>query len=243
MSDDDQNHPDGDDQEKSAWSDSDVGYGRPPKATQFKPGQSGNPKGRPPGAKTRRFGSGGFLLHDALTAEIVRQVPVRDLGKSATMSQLQAIVRRLAILAMQGDVKAAELFLRYTTQVQRHEQRLNERLMDAMATYKVTAAAEVKRREARGIMDMSDILPHPDHVEVDMTTGEVVIRGPMSPPEAEAVALASEELPKIKQALEEMDRMQAGRLAPERRSLLIATRQELEQQARSYADILGEPYP
>lgn len=24
-----------------------VGYGRPPKATQFKPGQSGNPKGRP----------------------------------------------------------------------------------------------------------------------------------------------------------------------------------------------------
>lgn len=25
----------------------DVGYGKPPKRTQFKPGQSGNPKGRP----------------------------------------------------------------------------------------------------------------------------------------------------------------------------------------------------
>ena len=24
-----------------------VGYGRPPKSTQFKPGQSGNPSGRP----------------------------------------------------------------------------------------------------------------------------------------------------------------------------------------------------
>ena len=28
-----------------------VGYGRPPQAAQFKPGQSGNPKGRPKGAK------------------------------------------------------------------------------------------------------------------------------------------------------------------------------------------------
>jgi Family of unknown function (DUF5681) len=29
-----------------------VGYGRPPKATQFKPGNSGNPKGRPKGPKS-----------------------------------------------------------------------------------------------------------------------------------------------------------------------------------------------
>lgn len=29
-----------------------VGYGRPPKATQFKEGQSGNPKGRPKGSRS-----------------------------------------------------------------------------------------------------------------------------------------------------------------------------------------------
>lgn len=29
-------------------SDDDVGYGKPPKTYQFKPGKSGNPKGRPP---------------------------------------------------------------------------------------------------------------------------------------------------------------------------------------------------
>jgi hypothetical protein len=28
-----------------------VGYGKPPKASQFSPGQSGNPKGRPKGAR------------------------------------------------------------------------------------------------------------------------------------------------------------------------------------------------
>lgn len=33
-------------------SDSDVGYGRPPRQHQFKPGQSGNQKGRPKGSKS-----------------------------------------------------------------------------------------------------------------------------------------------------------------------------------------------
>lgn len=31
----------------------DVGYGRPPEETRFKKGQSGNPRGRPKGSKTR----------------------------------------------------------------------------------------------------------------------------------------------------------------------------------------------
>ena len=32
-------------------SDYEVGYGKPPRKSQFKPGQSGNPKGRPKGRK------------------------------------------------------------------------------------------------------------------------------------------------------------------------------------------------
>ena len=99
------------------------------------------------------------------------------------------------------------------------------------------------RRAARGITDVSDILPHPDHIDVDVNTGEILISGPMSPGEAAAVELARNDLPKVRQALEEMDRMLAGQLASERRRLLIATRRALEEQARSYADLLGEPYP
>ncbi len=37
---------------QKADADYDVGYGRPPEATQFKPGRSGNPNGRPKGAKS-----------------------------------------------------------------------------------------------------------------------------------------------------------------------------------------------
>ena len=32
-----------------------VGYGRPPKATQFAPGKSGNPRGRPKGSRTLKL--------------------------------------------------------------------------------------------------------------------------------------------------------------------------------------------
>ena len=34
-------------------SDHKVGYGKPPKAHQWRPGQSGNPKGRPKGSRNR----------------------------------------------------------------------------------------------------------------------------------------------------------------------------------------------
>jgi hypothetical protein len=45
-----------------------VGHGRPPKATQFAPGKSGNPRGRPRGSRTTTlsYQRGGYIIgaHD-----------------------------------------------------------------------------------------------------------------------------------------------------------------------------------
>lgn len=220
-----------------------VGYGRPPKASQFKPGQSGNPNGRPRGAKTRRFAVGGYFLRDAVVAEAERTIPIREAGQEVLMTQMQAVVRQMTIKAMQGNVRAAELVFKYAAQIQRTEQRQNERFLEEMAAYKAEATAEVRRRQVRGITDMSDILPHPDHIDVDLVTGEVLINGPMSPREQAAIEAAHEALAEQRQALAELDRILATRLPPAMRKSLSEARRVVEARIRDYSAALDEPDP
>ena len=79
-----------------------VGYGRPPKKTQFKPGQSGNPKGRPKGAKNEAT-----ILHEIM----IRKVGIQEAGRTRKISVLAAILLRFAENALKGDAKAATFLL------------------------------------------------------------------------------------------------------------------------------------
>jgi hypothetical protein len=79
-----------------------VGYGRPPKATQFKKGQSGNPKGRPKG--TRPVG--------AVLQEILGQrIAVTENGRTRRLPALEVMLRRLANDAMRSEPSALKLML------------------------------------------------------------------------------------------------------------------------------------
>jgi hypothetical protein len=79
--------------------DDEVGYGMPPKATRFKPGVSGNPKGRP---KWKDDG----LMTRLLGAEIFRPVRIQQNGMTTSMPALQIAVRRLMMSAAKGDAAA-----------------------------------------------------------------------------------------------------------------------------------------
>jgi hypothetical protein len=80
--------------------DYDVGYGRPPKENQFKPGKSGNPRGRPKG--TRPVGA-------ALHGIFYQKVRVTDGDRARWVPALEVILRRLANDAMRGDRNAIKL--------------------------------------------------------------------------------------------------------------------------------------
>lgn len=75
-----------------------VGYKRPPKANQFKPGTSGNPRGRPKG--TRNLGTD-------LTDILGRRVSIREDGKERRISRQEALLLSLYNKALHGDVRAA----------------------------------------------------------------------------------------------------------------------------------------
>jgi hypothetical protein len=75
-----------------------VGYGKPPRTHQFKPGESGNPKGRPKGKKNEAT-----MLDELL----FQRIPVRQGGRDLRMTVIEAIFRRLAEDSLKGNIKAA----------------------------------------------------------------------------------------------------------------------------------------
>ena len=75
-----------------------VGYRRPPKTHRFKPGESGNPRGRPKGARNL-----GTDLKDILG----RRVSIREDGKERRISRQEALLLSLYNKALHGDVRAA----------------------------------------------------------------------------------------------------------------------------------------
>lgn len=80
-----------------------VGYGRPPEATRFKAGQSGNPKGRPKGSHNFQT-----LLDDEMQA----RVPVVINGKTVRLSKAELAVRQQVDKAAHGDLRAFALLMK-----------------------------------------------------------------------------------------------------------------------------------
>ena len=85
-----------------------VGYGRPPVETQFKPGTSGYPNGRP--KKSRNLKT---IIRNALTASVI----VREGEKKRSVSKLEGVVLRQLESALKGNDKAALATLKMAAQV------------------------------------------------------------------------------------------------------------------------------
>lgn len=87
-----------------------VGYGRPPRAHRFKPGQSGNPRGRPKGRPS---------FQELFLSEAGRLVAVKTHEGVTRMPKEQAILRKLLNRAIEGDPASIRLALSYLVHAQR----------------------------------------------------------------------------------------------------------------------------
>ncbi len=79
-----------------------VGYARPPKRSQFRPGQSGNPKGRPKGAKNEAT---------IIRAILNRQIEIRDGSRTRKVSVMEGMLLSFAQEGLKGNPKAAAFLL------------------------------------------------------------------------------------------------------------------------------------
>src|SRR6266700_1475337 len=138
-----------------------IGYGKPPRRTQFVTGRSGNPEGRPKGSQN--FAS--------LLQKIGRQrVRVTENGGSRRISKFEATMLQLMNKAASGDLKAIRELLCWTRSLEDSEHAaipspvLHER-DDAVMTSIVERIRQSKSLPSDSLTDPAVTTPFPEEEE------------------------------------------------------------------------------
>jgi hypothetical protein len=89
--------------------DYEVGYGKPPCHTQFKKGQSGNPRGRPSGSKNVAT-----LVSEALNERVI----VAENGGRRKITKREAIIKQLVNQSAKADWRAIKILLEIMREIE-----------------------------------------------------------------------------------------------------------------------------
>ena len=152
-----------------------VGYGCPPREYQFKPGQSGNPNGRPKGSKNHRSAAiPESRLHEIVREEAYRHVPISDAKPHVTIPVAQAVVRAISRDAVRGKGPAQRVWVDLVAATDEAERSDREKALNAALNYKLQW-----ERVLSASPSTPRPVPDPKDIHIDMATGAVRIRGPL----------------------------------------------------------------
>jgi hypothetical protein len=85
-----------------------VGYGKPPKDSQFKAGQSGNPKGRKKNSRN---------LKTDLTTILQKRISVREGDRKFRVSGQEGVLMSLMAKSLKGDTKAINTLINLAVRI------------------------------------------------------------------------------------------------------------------------------
>jgi Family of unknown function (DUF5681) len=156
-----------------------VGFRKPPVASRFKQGQSGNPKGRPKGARNKLPPLNAERLKTIILEEAYRTIKVNEGGRQITIPMAQAVVRALTVNGARGQVRSGQIFTALLSEVERDNKTASDEWFKTAVEYKVDWERELDRRAKLGIIEPEPI-PHPDDIVLDMRTCQVIVNGPMT---------------------------------------------------------------
>ena len=124
--------------------DDQVGYRKPPRHSRFKKGQSGNPKGRPGGAKNLST-----LLSEALNELVI----VAENGGRRKISKRQAIIKQLVNQSAKGDWRSTKLLLEFQLDIEQRSEPQSSESSFGSADDKVIEQLMTRLRRKKPVSD------------------------------------------------------------------------------------------
>ncbi len=161
-----------------------VGYGKPPKSTQFQPGQSGNPNGASKKVRARKAEGLGSAFDQSLLEEGGRTLVVNENGKRIKIPMARAISRSLMIAAAKGDRSAQKLVLAREIAAYDRLHAVRTERFGLLVEY-VTSQTLASNRTSSRTPHEAQIWPHQADIELDYVTCTGRVIGPISEHQAQ----------------------------------------------------------
>ena len=162
-----------------------VGYGKPPKNTRFRKGESGNPKGRPrkPGKQPSPTTTGNSI-DDIFRRELDRTYRITDNDGPREIAASEAIIRSQIRSAIKGNSLAQRDTIRVAQELEareayraRQEKEREREIFDGVVRWKQ------RRVQAWRVAEQNDEepdnpWPHPEDILIDYEDQKWGVRGP-----------------------------------------------------------------
>jgi hypothetical protein len=117
-----------------------VGYGLPPKQTQFQPGRSGNPNGRRKNTKNFR---------SDLLEELSERIPIRENGRERRISKQRAFIKALVAAAIKGDMRATSALVSFCSRSLNDQTEKNSDALPAADDIDIIESFVLRERKRR----------------------------------------------------------------------------------------------
>ena len=183
-----------------------VGYAKPPAETRFKPGQSGNPRGRPKGAKNKRQHISTETLHDIILSEAYRKVTITEGNKRKEIPILRATVRSIALAAAKGQPSAQKLLLDIVNKTEAARRQAIERTAEEFVQYQFEWEEVFEQCRAKGL-PLPNPAPHPHDLQFDEASGAITIIGPQNEAKKLKWEKLSDDLQGIEDCIDELQKL------------------------------------